>query len=122
MVEMILLTLALLQIKHWYIDFVDQDMEEVNSKGKYGEWLGIRHSLKQGIGTYICIALVVGAELWFFSLVLALIDFIVHYHTDWSKMNYGNRDITTPAFWNHLGLDQMVHQLTYLLIVYLMVV
>lgn len=120
MVEIILLTLVLLQIKHWYIDFVDQDMEEVNSKGKYGEWLGIRHSLKQGIGTYICIALIVGAEFWIFALVLALIDFIVHYHIDWTKMNYGNRDITTPAFWNHLGLDQMMHQLTYLFIVYMM--
>lgn len=121
MIEAVLITLVLLQIKHWYIDFVDQSMDEVNSKGKYGEWLGIRHSLKHGIGTYISIALVVGCEYWLFALVLALLDFVIHYHTDWSKMNYGNRDITTPAFWNHLGLDQMVHQLTYIFIVYLMV-
>lgn len=120
MVEIILLTLALLQIKHWYIDFVDQSNDEVASKGKYGEWLGIRHSLKHGLGTYIVIALIVGSEFWFFAFVLAFIDFVLHYHIDWTKMNHGNRDITTPAFWNHLGLDQMAHQLVYLLIVGLM--
>ena len=45
--------LALLFIKHWYIDFVDQSMDEVNSKGNYGEWIGFRHSLKHGIGTFL---------------------------------------------------------------------
>jgi len=120
MVEAVLFTLVLLQIKHWYIDFVDQTIEEVNSKGKYGSWLGIRHSLKQGFGTYICIALVCGAEYWLFALILAFIDFVVHYHTDWCKMNYGNRDVMSHAFWTHLGLDQMVHQITYIFIVYMM--
>lgn len=114
----IFLLLALLQFKHWYIDFVDQDMEEVQHKGIFLHWLGVKHSLKQGVGTYICIAAVVGAEYWFFALLMALFDFVIHYHTDWAKMNWGNRDIQTPAFWAHLGLDQMVHQLTYLFIVY----
>ena len=119
MLETFVVILFLLQIKHWYIDFVDQSMDEVASKGKYGEWLGIRHSLKQALGTYICIALVIGEEYWFFVAVLASIDFVIHYHTDWCKMNYGNRDITTPQFWNHLGLDQMIHQFTYILLGYL---
>jgi hypothetical protein len=94
-------------------------MDEVNSKGHYGQWLGIRHSLKHGIGTYIAVALVVGAEYWIFALVIALFDFVIHYHTDWAKMNWGNRDIQTPAFWAHLGLDQMVHQVTYILLAYM---
>lgn len=119
MIEAALILLILFQLKHWYIDFVDQSMDEVHSKGKYGEWLGIRHSLKQGIGTYIAVALVVGAEYWVFALVIAAIDAVVHYHTDWAKMNWGNRDIQTPAFWAHLGLDQMVHQVTYILLTYM---
>ena len=57
-----------------------------------------------------------------FIISLSLLDFIAHYHIDWCKMNYGNRDITTPAFWNHLGLDQMAHQVTYLLIAYLVII
>ena len=31
-------------------------------------------------------------------------------------MNYGNRDIRTRQFWNHLGLDQMAHQIVYIII------
>lgn len=120
MAEMIILTLVLLQIKHWYIDFVNQDNEEVSHKGMYLHWIGVKHSLKQGIGTYIAISLIVTPVYWQFALFCALLDFVVHYHIDWIKMNYGNRDITTPAFWNHLGLDQMAHQLTYLFIAYMM--
>ena len=116
--DAIFLLLVLLQFKHWYIDFVDQDMEEVNHKGIFLHWLGMKHSIKQGIGTYVCVAFVVGAEYWMYALALAWVDFGIHYLVDWAKMNYGNRDIQTPAFWAHLGLDQMAHQLTYLWIVY----
>jgi hypothetical protein len=113
--------LVFLQIKHWYIDFVDQDMEEVNHKGIYLHYLGVKHSFKQGLGTLMCILAVVGAQYFVFAAVLALIDFVLHYHIDWVKMNYGNRDIQNPKFWNHLGLDQMAHQLTYLFIAFMVV-
>ncbi len=111
--------LGLLFVKHWYIDFVDQSMDEVNSKGNYGEWLGIRHSLKHGIGTLIVFAV------FNFSLVdcvlLGLVDFIVHYHTDWAKININrkkNYTVETPEFWAWLGLDQLVHCFTYLFLVW----
>ena len=114
--------LLLLQIKHWYIDFVNQNNVEVASKGIYGDFHGVMHSAKHGIGTTLCILFVTSPAYLFYATVCGLIDFVVHYHVDWAKMNYGNRDITTPAFWNHLGLDQMAHQLTYLGLVYLMFV
>lgn len=116
MYDTIFIILGMLFIKHWYVDFVNQDMDEVKSKGNYGEWLGIRHSLKHGIATLIVFG-IAGAS-FFGALFLASIDFIIHYHTDWAKMNYGNRDITTPQFWNHLGLDQLVHAITYLYLVW----
>jgi hypothetical protein len=37
-------------------------------------------------------------------------------------MNYSNRDITTPQFWNHLGLDQMAHQISYISFIYILLV
>ena len=114
--EAVVLAFVLLFVKHWYIDFVNQSMEEVNGKGIYGNWLGIRHSLKHGAATAL-VFLFLGCGL-IIAPLLGLIDFVIHYHTDWSKMNYGNRDITTPQFWNHLGLDQLVHYLTYLGLVY----
>jgi hypothetical protein len=120
MAEALILTLVLLQIKHWYIDFVNQNDIEVASKGIYGDFHGIMHSTKHGLGTMFCVLAVVSPVYLFFAIICGLLDFVVHYHVDWAKMNYGNRDITTPAFWNHLGLDQMAHQLTYLFIVYMM--
>ena len=122
MIEAALYLLVLFQLKHWYIDFVDQSMDEVHSKGNYGEWLGIRHSLKHGIGTAVCVWAVVGAPYIVFALLIGFIDMVIHYHTDWAKMNWGNRDIQTPQFWNHLGLDQMVHQITYIVLAYMVVV
>ena len=51
--EWMLLSLALLFIKHYYIDFVNQDDEEVRHKGIYLDWRGVKHSIKQGLGTVI---------------------------------------------------------------------
>ena len=114
METVIFLTLILLQIKHWYIDFVDQSLAEVNHKGQYGHLVGMRHSLKHGIGTALCVGCVLGPVYWAASIMMGVIDAVVHYHIDWAKMNWGNRDIENPSFWAHLGLDQMAHQLTYI--------
>lgn len=116
----IILFLFLLQVKHWYVDFVNQSDIEVKSKGIYGDFNGIMHSAKHGLGTLVCSLIVTGYVYLFFAIVFAIIDGVTHYHIDWVKMNYGNRDISTPAFWNHLGLDQMAHQMIYLLLAFLM--
>jgi hypothetical protein len=111
MTGLVLAILILLQIKHWYIDFVNQSDDEVAHKGIYLSWRGVKHSLKHGLAT---------AAIFFFfieiegALLLGLIDFVLHYHIDYCKMHYGNRDIKTKAFWAQLGLDQMAHQLTYI--------
>jgi hypothetical protein len=51
--------------------------------------------------------------------MFGIIDFIIHYHVDYCKMRFGNRDITTKAFWAQLGLDQLAHLFCYLLLVWL---
>lgn len=114
--------LILFQIKHWYIDFVNQSSDEVKHKGIYLNWIGAKHSVKHGIGTALVLWAVTGWTYIEFSLILGVFDFLVHYHIDWIKMKYGNQDITNPKFWNHLGLDQMAHQITYIFIAGLTVV
>jgi hypothetical protein len=109
--------LILLQIKHWYIDFVNQTEEEVKHKGIYLDWIGIKHSAKHGVATFVILWAVLGWTETDLAFALATVDFLLHYHIDWLKMNYGNRDIRTPQFWNHLGLDQMAHQIVYIIIV-----
>lgn len=113
--------LVLLQLKHWYIDFVNQTDEEVASKGIYGDEAGIGHSAKHGVGTLLAVLAVTGIPYLPYAAVLAFVDFVLHYHIDWIKMNYGNRDIRTKDFWNHLGLDQMLHQFTYIFVVWAVV-
>ena len=119
MTTLVLVILILLQIKHWYIDFVNQSDEEVAHKGVYLDWRGMKHSFKHGIATAVIFFFFIEIE---GALLLGLIDFVLHYHIDYCKMHYGNRDIKTKAFWAQLGLDQMAHQLTYIGMTLLLVI
>ena len=112
--------LILLQIKHWYIDFVNQSDEEVKYKAVYGNFIGMGHSFKHGLGTMLCLLIIAGYPYIIYAAILGLIDFAIHYHVDWAKMNWGSRDIQNKKFWAHLGLDQMMHQFTYILMAFLM--
>jgi hypothetical protein len=118
-IDWMLVVLALLFVKHWYVDFVNQTNEEIQHKGLYLDWRGVKHSLKHGLATMAIFAFmgdsVIGA------VILGFLDFSLHYHIDWLKMNYGSKDITTPQFWNHLGLDQLAHYLVYLALIWLTV-
>jgi hypothetical protein len=106
--------LILLFVKHWYVDFVLQTQTMINSKGIYGSAYGILHALQHSAFT-LCLLLLATTPL--LAVVLATIDGLVHYHIDWAKMNYGCSDIQNPKFWNHLGLDQLAHAVTYITIV-----
>jgi hypothetical protein len=122
MFDSIFIFLALLFVKHWYIDFVNQTDEEVQGKGTYGNAHGIMHSIKHGLGTGL-------VTLLFFThfptaLALGFIDFLLHYHIDWAKMNINrayNYTIQDKQFWAWLGADQLAHSLTYLLLVWVSV-
>lgn len=118
----VFILLILLQVKHWYVDFVNQTNVEIASKGIYGDSEGINHSVKHGIGTMFCIVLAVGTPYIVFAALLGLLDCVIHYHVDWVKSNYGRTDMKQKSFWIDLGLDQMAHQLTYLLIAYIMII
>jgi hypothetical protein len=120
MLTELFLILILLQIKHWYIDFVNQSNEEVEFKGTYLDWRGIKHSLKQGLGTAVCLWIFVGIPL---AVVLGFIDFLIHYHIDWAKMNINKKygyTVQDPKFWAWLGADQLAHQVTYIFLVWVL--
>jgi hypothetical protein len=42
---------------------------------------------------------------------------LIHYHTDFIKIRYGVKDMAQQKFWWQLGQDQLVHQLTYVVII-----
>lgn len=103
--------LFLLNIKHFIIDFVLQTEQQVKCKGIFGNPVGFAHSFEHGIWTAVILCFYTNIE---YALIIAYCEVVIHYLTDFCKMRYGCQDITNKKFWIHLGLDQFIHQLTYL--------
>lgn len=118
----IILLLFLLQVKHYYCDFVIQTYAQTVRKGIYRDPVGISHSLDHVIGSLIVLLLfqliVSVSALWL--VVISFLEGIIHYHIDWIKVHFGIKDITKPLFWNQFGMDQLAHQLTYLAMTYVL--
>lgn len=102
-----------LGVKHLIIDFFLQTRYQYSNKGRYGHPGGILHAALHALGTW---AVFVVATPW--ALTLAVLDAIIHYHVDWSKVNINNyfgwTPTTSEAFWWLLGIDQFLHFLTYI--------
>ena len=118
-VNSVVLILGLFIIKHFIADYPLQHARHYTVKGTYGEWGGIEHALIHGAFTAVILAVFVPLDL---VLKMTAVDVIIHYHVDWAKMNV-NRHFNWGAtthneFWISLGVDQLLHYLTYLGIVY----
>ena len=54
-------------------------------------------------------------------LLIAVGEWIAHYHIDWAKGRYTARRNLTPddaAYWRATGMDQALHQLTYIFMIW----
>ena len=121
----LVILLALFGIKHFICDFWLQYPRMLAEKGIYGARGGIEHAVIHGLGTLIVLLCVftLNAPSILVAVKLALLDSVLHYHIDWAKQKL-NKGLT-PAdrkFWLWLGLDQLLHYLTYLFIIGLLVV
>ena len=114
--------LFLLQCKHLIIDWLWQPEYEWKNKGTYGHWGGIRHSMKNAVGTTLCFVPFITS---YSLLFIFIIDFMVHYHVDFAKMNInkitGWGPLTHPQFWWLTGLDQYLHQITYIILLFIFI-
>jgi hypothetical protein len=118
MLTSILVLLVLLQLKHLIVDWCWQPEYEWQNKGTYGHPGGIRHALKNAIGTGICFAFFVTNFYW--VILVVVLDGLIHYHIDWIKMNLNKLWKLTPLhpdFYKLMGADQALHQITYILLV-----
>lgn len=107
-------------IKHFICDFPLQMFPWLyQNKGRYLYPGGIVHAGVHGIGTLIVLSFFFETK---FSIFYALIDMLLHYHIDWAKMNlsrhYDLKPNNSEWFWVLLGLDQLLHHLTYFAIIY----
>jgi len=113
----ILILFLLLQVKHCYADFVIQTYDQTVRKGIYRDPIGISHSADHVWTSLIAFLFY---SIFFvtnpFTVIwLCFAEGIIHYHIDWTKVHFGTKDQTKPAFWAQFGLDQLAHQITYLL-------
>ena len=107
-------------IKHFICDFPLQMFPWMYlNKGRCLHPGGIVHAGVHGIGTLIVLSFFFEIKL---SIFYALIDMLVHYHIDWAKMNlsrhYDLKPNNSEWLWVLLGLDQLLHHLTYFAIIY----
>ena len=117
--EPVLLALLIFQIKHFLCDFVLQTYNQVKTKGIYLHFGGIAHAGLHSIGS-IPALLVLTQKPWV-VVPLLLGEFLVHYHTDWTKSQIDGRlrlNDTNSLYWTIFGSDQLVHQATYLAMTY----
>ena len=120
----LLLLLLLLQIKHCYADFVMQTYIQTVKKGVWLDPTGISHTTDHMICTLIAM-LVFSFFVPVSAIAIILVTFIegvVHYLVDYSKVKYGCKDNTKPIFWTQFGLDQLAHQVTYIWMIWFLLV
>lgn len=113
-----MLLMTLLLVKHFIVDFPIQLPYQWMNKGTYGHFGGILHSLLHAIATGL-ILLAVGSAVYI--PLVCLVEFHIHYHIDWAKMNlnkyFGLECNKHARFWDLVGIDQLLHNLTYIGIV-----
>lgn len=115
----ILWAMLAFQIKHFVADFVLQTLTQSQKKGIYGHFAGITHA-----GTHMILSIpalfILGVDLRGY-IVLMIGEFLVHYHTDWLKAHTDRKRAAAGqdhVYWMLFGLDQLIHQITYIAMIY----
>lgn len=114
-----LVAVAVLMLKHAAADFFLQTPFQYLNKGTYGHPGGLLHAAIHIALTPLVYVVILPASL-LLALGIAFSEFAVHYHVDWAKDQFTRRNglsPQTPGFWHALGIDQLLHGLTYLAIV-----
>lgn len=122
--------LLALFIKHFICDFPLQHSAWMyRNKGTYGHPGGLAHSGVHYVGTTLVFTAMLfhagwsNADIVHVAAKMAVFDLIIHYHVDWAKMNIGAyfdlRPDNSNWFWTLLGVDQLLHALTYFAMIYL---
>jgi hypothetical protein len=113
--QTVLIALALFQVKHLIADFVLQSADIAAEKAHYGRSGGLWHAAIHAAFTApVLVWLGPGAGT---ILAILVAEFVVHYHVDWIKAAHARSHGLRPQnrlFWVTLGIDQALHQLTYI--------
>jgi hypothetical protein len=95
-------------------DFFLQTKAMLDGRETYIHSGRFMHAGVHAVGSVICF-LLVGSPL-VFILPVVLVEWMVHFHIDWWKARHTALLRLTPdhaAFWRAIGMDQALHQFTY---------
>ena len=114
-----LILMTLLQVKHMFADFFMQTPRMLAGRDAYAHLGRAQHAAIHAAGSVIAY-LVVGSPLMVLIWIV-LAEWVAHYHIDWAKGRYSDSVGHTPAdpgYWRAFGFDQLLHQLTYVAMVW----
>ena len=117
--ETALVLLVLLQVKHLFADYFLQTPRMLSGRDEYLHLGRVQHAGLHGLFSVVAL-LLVGAPV-VFTLVLCVVEAVVHYHIDWAKGRYSankQHGPTDAGYWRAFGTDQLLHQLTYVAMVW----
>ena len=114
----LLLLLAGFQVKHVLGDYVFQNAYILEHRRIWGHPGGVLHVAIHAALTLPLLLMAGVHGVLFFAILLG--EALFHYHVDWVKDGWINRTGLTSSdklYWWLTGTDQMLHQLSYLVIV-----
>jgi hypothetical protein len=118
------LALFLLVVKHCILDLALQPLSYPEGKNKFnyfGLYAHLQHYIPHGLGTVFVLLFFVDPCT---ALICGLIDYILHWHIDFSKTHtraYFGWTNKNRQFWLLNALDQLLHFSTYYLIIFWLV-
>ena len=118
-ISSLFLLLTALSVKHFIADYVLQTSKLVQLKQKNILYLFL-HAFHHALGSFIIFVFVASFPI---AIGLSLLDWLLHTIIDSTKSYVPYFDRFKPpsqAYFNILGLDQLMHQLCYILYVYLL--
>lgn len=114
-----LILLVLLQVKHLFADYFLQTTRMLMNRGVYLHMGRGQHAGLHAVFSLVVFVLI-GAPMAF-TWILCAMEWVVHYHIDWLKGRYSEKVQDGPedaAYWRAFGVDQLLHQLTYVAMIW----
>lgn len=102
-----------------FADYFLQTPKMLSGRGEYLHMGRAQHAGIHALGS-VLVFLPFGAG-FVFILIVVLVEWIVHFNIDWAKAKLSDSKGYGPeeaGFWRLAGVDQALHQLTYVAMVF----
>ena len=114
--------LLVLTILLWKHAFVDLFLQTFHTGGDKTLYIGKshRHYIEHGFFTFVSVIFFTS---WPLALALSILDYIIHWHVDYSKskiVKHFSIDRQSRQFWRLQAIDQFLHYSTYAGIVFIL--